>query len=330
MWFLRVAVFSLLLPLFTLQINSFKIKYGNPRNLFIIKQIIPKNMYEFKTLIGYIEIDDNFNIIGIDTKSKGLSKLPPEQLKPILEQLRAYVSDYRAKNIEVVKGQIRESIEPEILVIQSIRIYEELNKVANMLLKRLRELFEYNNPELSKDLEDNVAFVNKILSVEDLNSLREKNSMGKSFDSEALDIIRSLALRIKDLYNERGKNREYIDNSLRLLMPNTHKIAGAIIAAKLLEHAGSLRRLMELPASTIQLFGAEKALFRHITKGSKSPKHGLLLNHPIVQKSKDKGKAARLLADKLSIALRVDYFKGEFIADRLIDEINVKLGIKDD
>ena len=112
------------------------------------------------------------------------------------------------------------------------------------------------------------------------------------------------------------------------MLPNFHYIAGPLIGAKLLEHAGSVKKLVEMPSSTIQLLGAEKALFRHITKGTKSPKHGLIINHPIVQKAKDKGKASRLLADKLSIAIRIDYFKGEFKADKLLEEIKKKLNLE--
>ena len=99
-----------------------------------------------------------------------------------------------------------------------------------------------------------------------------------------------------------------------------------IWGARLIALAGSFERLATLPASTIQILGAEKALFRHIKTGAKSPKHGVILQHPLVLDAKAKGKAARQVADKISIAARIDFFKGEFRGDILIKELREKLG----
>ena len=110
--------------------------------------------------------------------------------------------------------------------------------------------------------------------------------------------------------------------------PNMLEVAGVLISAKLLEHAGSLRRLMMMPASTIQILGAEKALFRHLKTGKKAkpPKYGILSQHPLIGKVKKEeyGKVARTLADKISIAVKVDYFKGKFIGDKLKEELEKK------
>ena len=86
---------------------------------------------------------------------------------------------------------------------------------------------------------------------------------------------------------------------------------------------GSLKRLIMLPSSTVQLLGAEEALFRHIKTGARCPKYGVLHDHPLVSRSKKKesGKVARVLASKISIAARVDYAKGKFIGDKLMKEI---------
>ena len=98
--------------------------------------------------------------------------------------------------------------------------------------------------------------------------------------------------------------------------PNLLELAGATIAARLIELGKGLKHLALLPASTVQLLGAEKALFRHLKTGSRSPKYGVIINHPLIQKApRDKrGKAARMLADKLSLCARLDFFKGEFKA----------------
>ena len=80
-----------------------------------------------------------------------------------------------------------------------------------------------------------------------------------------------------------------------------------------------------MPASKIQLLGSEKAFFRYLISGTKSPKYGLLFTHELVQKSRNKGKIARVLADKISIAARIDYFKGEFIGDKLRKQVEARL-----
>jgi len=116
---------------------------------------------------------------------------------------------------------------------------------------------------------------------------------------------------------------KYLERKMTELCPNMTAVAGYLIGAKLLAYAGSTKRLAELPSSTIQLLGAEKALFRHITRNSLPPKYGVLHEHPMIARARkqDHGKVARLLADKISIASRVDYFKGAFIGDKLKEEI---------
>ena len=93
------------------------------------------------------------------------------------------------------------------------------------------------------------------------------------------------------------------------LCPRLQTLATTLIGAQLIEHAGSLKHLAELPSSTIQVLGAEKALFRHLKTGSKPPKFGVIFAHPSITDSQERGKAARRLAGKISIAVKQDYFK---------------------
>ncbi len=101
--------------------------------------------------------------------------------------------------------------------------------------------------------------------------------------------------------------------------PNITVVAGVMVGAKLIALAGDLKRLILFPSSTVQLLGAEKALFRHMKTGARVPKHGIIHEHALVAKAskENKGKAARALADKISMAAKIDYFKGEFIGDKL-------------
>ncbi len=111
------------------------------------------------------------------------------------------------------------------------------------------------------------------------------------------------------------------------IAPNIKELAGPLLGARLIAKAGGLKKMAELPASTIQVLGAEKALFRHLTKGTRPPKHGILFQHPWVRNAKrwQRGKIARSLAAKLAIAAKEDYFEGRFIADKLKKELEERI-----
>lgn len=232
-------------------------------------------------------------------------------------------------NIAIVKKAISESVKQEQFIIQSINAIEELDRICNGLSKRLREWYGYYFPEAVERINDNEIFVRTILQ-KDKNELMKEfhiaTSMGPNISSEIekidIDKILEFARQIQSIYDERESLKNYLEELMKTLCPNINAVAGYIIGAKILEKAGSLKHLSMLPSSTIQLLGAEKALFRHLrNKKIRPPKHGLIINHPFVLDSKNKGKSARMLSAKISIASKVDYFKGEYIGDKLKEEL---------
>ena len=122
--------------------------------------------------------------------------------------------------------------------------------------------------------------------------------------------IKPLALTCLNLRQERESPAKSLEETMKRELPNFTELAGAVIGAKMLARLGSRKRLAFSPASTLQMVGAEKALFMHFRKGVKGPKYGYLFQHPLVKGAKDavKGRVARSLAAKLSIAVRKDYF----------------------
>lgn len=126
---------------------------------------------------------------------------------------------------------------------------------------------------------------------------------------------------VKALIKEDNDVKENFEEMCR----NLCSLAGKELGLKLISHAGSLKKLASMPSSKIQLLGAEKALFKHLKHGTPSPKHGMIFHHPLVSKAKNKGKAARLLADKIAIAARIDYFRGKFIGDMLRKQVKEKI-----
>jgi nucleolar protein 56 len=133
------------------------------------------------------------------------------------------------------------------------------------------------------------------------------------------DKLKRLAENLLSLYSYRVDLEAHISKVTEEVAPNLSEVGGSIVAAKLIEKAGSLRKLAMMPSSTVQVLGAEKALFRSKKTDAKPPKHGLIFQHPYIHTKprKLRGRASRALASKLSIAARADAFSGNPIGAEL-------------
>jgi nucleolar protein 56 len=231
---------------------------------------------------------------------------------------KKYFKQFYEKNLKLTKKAIKDSVQEDQLIMQAISNVNELDKVENILTKRLREWYSLYLPELSENVANHDKFIDLIEKPkkELIEEFSVEQTMGADLNKFHTDEIKLLAEQIKDIKKLRNKHETYLKKIMEKVCPNLLELAGTTIGAKLIELAKGLRRLALLPASTVQLLGAEKALFRHIKTGARSPKYGILVHHPIVQNVKRsmKGKAARMLADKLSLCARLDYFKGKFKA----------------
>lgn len=239
---------------------------------------------------------------------------------------RKYYPQFYNKNLKITRNSIKESVNNDLLIIQTINSIDEINKNTNLLVKRLREWYSLYNPEASNRVADHESFASIIIKktknqlLKELN-INENDSLGANLEDKDVSAILLLAAQLNNLYKLKKHYEGYLEQLEKETCPNFMEVAGATIAAKLISHAGSLRRLVEMPSSTIQILGAEKALFRHMRNKKRNlpPKYGIIHEHQLIQKSKEEmhGKAARALADKLSIAVKIDYFKGKFIGDKL-------------
>jgi len=216
-------------------------------------------------------------------------------------------------NRERTERDIRKSVKTENLMSQSISNIEELNRTINLLSKRLREWYGLYFPELNEDVSDNETYA-KIVAEKKRTQLSKQMkvvTIGAELGDLDVKQIKALAKQIQSLIILRESEKKYIENLMEELCPNLKEVATATIGAELIAHTGSLERLAEMTSSTIQLLGAEKALFRHLkNKNSSCPKHGIIINHPIMgeARQRDKGKAARHLASAITMAARIDYF----------------------
>ena len=221
----------------------------------------------------------------------------------------------QAEFIAITAKKISASVTWDTLLCQAIRSTDEIDKSINLLSKRLREWYEWHNPEFSRSVESHEKFAELILNSDRNKLLAElninpKDSMGAELSEKDLAPILILANQVMQLKVLRETTTIYIHEQMKIHLPNFTAIAGAQVGAKLLGTVGTVTRLVKMTSSTIQVLGAEKALFRHLKTGARPPKHGLLFQHPLVSKAKpgNRGKIARMIANALSLAVRTDYF----------------------
>jgi len=309
--------------------------------------------YVFTNVIGSFVFDENIKLVEsvkyrdatefenrhssekkLKIKFSDINETPSEILKSILHYFKneKFKKDFHDQNIKVAKDKVKNSVAYDTLLIQATNGINEIDKSINMLSRRLREWYELHNPEFSRSESNNEIFANKVFRKNKKELLKDINissSFGADLKDSDLIPIKNLAGKIDGLYKLRQDQEKYIEKLMEKFCPNIKSIAGSLLGAKLIEHAGSLKKMVEMPSSTIQILGAEKALFRHMIKGNKPPKYGILHSHSMIAKSPHKlhGKIARFLADKICIASKVDFFKGKFIGDKLKKELEEKFKI---
>lgn len=215
----------------------------------------------------------------------------------------------------LTKESVKKSSEKkDKLIVESIRALDEIDQVLNLLSERLREWYSLYYPELDKKIKDNYAYAKTIHT-----GAPAKDAMGAHLAGADEAVIREFAKHILDLFEERKTLEEYITVETQKVAPNLSSLIGPVLSARLLSSAGGLEELARLPSSTIQVLGAEKALFRHLRTGAKPPKHGLIFQHPMVNRAprKLRGKISRSLAAKIAIVARVDCYSADFVADEV-------------
>jgi nucleolar protein 56 len=246
---------------------------------------------------------------------------------------------------KITKDEIKEKMSKrEALLIPSVQLLSDLDNTLNGLSNRLREWYGINFPEMSDKVSEHVEYAQIVLNMGEKESITikklQKIKIGKNdakkikkaaeesigADLVEIDIIpiKNYAKIILNLYKYRMELSEYIASLSLDIAPNLHKMAGPILSAKLIEKAGGLQKMARLPASTIQILGAEKAMFRALKTGAKQPKHGLIYQHPYVHSAprKERGSRSRNLAAKIAIAARADFFTGTYIADNLVSRLS--------
>lgn len=309
-----------------------------------------------KLPFGVFVVDENLNVLErhfFKTPEEGVksvleSTVPkefegcetlPEKLLPELRtrfrELAGERMNFREYNefmnrfaIIFSKTKISRLSRRDKLIIQVASAISDLDKILNLMSERLREWYALHYPEFEES--DHAKFAQAIAE-----RGRRENfegfefSVGMEFEERDADAVKKYAKNLFELYRLREWLNEYLEELVKKEMPNIYALLGHVIAARLLASAGSLEKLAKMPSSTIQLLGAEKALFRYLRSRGKTkpPKHGIIFLSPYIAKapSGKRGKIARLLAAKLAVAARMDYYTKEDKGEELKRELEERI-----
>lgn len=216
-------------------------------------------------------------------------------------------------------------------LVQAIRNLDDQIVTINLYNERLHEWYGMHFPELADYAKDS-KYADLIARYGERDAIMEElgieiESIGADFNDEDMRAVMDLADTLYRLYDDESRTEEYIQGIVEEACPNMCAMVGGPLAARLISLSGGLERLTSLPSSTVQLLGAEKAMFRHLKSGKKSPKHGVIYQHPEVHKAPywQRGNIARALAGKILIAAKVDQYHGEFCGNRLNEEFMARV-----
>jgi len=283
------------------------------------------------------------------TVSKLRNRLPSILVRlRIIESKDDYEQFVRDVSLELAKGAITEATtKRDLYAIQTVRCIEDLDKTLNLLAGRIREWYGLHFPELDRLVEKHDTYIRLIqilggresFSLEALVkqgipqdkataiSVSAQKSPGAEISGPDLEWLREVCGTVLQMYKLRDAAEKYTDKIMAEVAPNMTSVLGAVLSAKIISMAGGLENVAKLPASTLQVLGAEKALFRTLKTGARPPKHGVIFQYAAIHQSPKwlRGKIARAVAGKMAIAARMDAFGGADTGGKMREALEKKI-----
>ena len=261
------------------------------------------------------------------------------------EEVRELIHDV---TVEMARIKVKRATQKrDLLIGQAANAMGDLDRILNLLIGRSREWYSLHFPELSRLIDKHETYARLVANLGRRENFSAKNleneglqqrkatqiakgmegSMGADLRKEDIDLIQVICKRTLELYKLRESIEQYIETVMAEVAPNLTSVVGPLLGARFIALSGGLTNLAKLPSSTVQVLGAEKALFRSLRTGTRPPKHGILFQHSLIHKAKRRlrGKTARALAGKLSIAARVDAFSGKFMGESLKTDLEKRI-----
>ena len=262
-----------------------------------------------------------------------------------VQELRRFLHD---SFVELARQKVQEaSSRRDLMITQAVLALDDLEKTFNLFSNRLREWYGYHFPELSNIIAESDLYVRMIASFGNRANFEEakltkdglegakagqlaraaQSSMGASLRREDVEEIVNFAEALLQWYKSRKQLENYLETVMREVVPNTLELTGSTLGARLISATGGVENLAKKSASTIQVIGAEKALFRSLQSGSRPPKHGLIFQHKDVHQAPrwQRGKISRALAGKIAIAARIDAYSGEYRGSEICDDFQKRV-----
>ena len=311
-------------------------------------QVIVQNLNLNRTLSskGFNAVIDYEDPI-IDAFQKGF--IENVQNMGLFKSRNDYMRFLRQTVILLTRERVRQSAEKrDGLIVHAIETIDDLDKTINLFSNRLREFYGMHFPELVDAIENHNTFakivsetgnkskIDKKLLVDEINLPEKKaeellasrdTSMGSPLLDQDIVIIQDQAKIIVELFQRRQALEKWMEEAMNAIAPNICAVVNPLLGARLISLAGSLKALALCPSSKIQILGAEKALYRTIKTGAPPPKHGVIFQDPRLNQSKwwQRGKIARVISGRLSIAARMDFFEAEDKSKDLAQEVTDKI-----
>jgi nucleolar protein 56 len=325
---------------------------------------VPEEIRQFiEKLRPFDSISVNDASVGAVLRQAGLnSQLMPEDQQQWIQGskpdfiIKASFADNSEEAMQRLRGfaislsssRVKEASERlDLHIIQSINALDELDKIINTVGARLREWYGLHFPELDNLIQSLIAYAEIVsraglrqnITAEILQGagMQDKKvevildaarrSKGGDMTPENLAMVKRLADQVISQSDLRRVLADHVEVAMETVAPNVKELLTVTVGARIIAKAGSLARLATLPASTIQVLGAEKALFRALKTGARPPKHGLLFQHPLVHSAPkwQRGKIARAVASKVAIAARIDYYRHAGKDTTIQDRLNTRL-----
>jgi nucleolar protein 56 len=218
-----------------------------------------------------------------------------------------------------IEGQLSD---PTRHLVQAVSYLDESHDIENRMVERLVAWVRLQAPGLVDEVEDGRELARRVARRD-----AAEVGLGSTLDPNEHRALTGLATSIVQQVEAREPLERFVAELARDVAPNVAQLTTPAIAARLIQHAGSLEELAKQPASTIQMLGAERAVFQHLTEGAPPPKHGVIYRHPMIHEAhpSDRGSIARAVAAKIAIAARADAFTGNDVAGELAAELNSRV-----
>uniref|UniRef100_A0A8C2BKK3 Nucleolar protein 58 n=1 Tax=Cyprinus carpio TaxID=7962 RepID=A0A8C2BKK3_CYPCA len=300
----------------------------------VLKKVVAKEAHEQLAItdakLGGV-IKEKLNLSCVNSPAVA------ELMRGIRNQMEGLITGLPAREISAMSLGLAHSLsryklkfspdKVDTMIVQAISLLDDLDKELNNYIMRCREWYGWHFPELGKIITDNLAYCKSVRKIGDRTNVASMDlsdilpeeieaevklaaeiSMGTEVSEEDIANIMHLCDQVIEITEYRSQLYDYLKNRMMAIAPNLTVMVGELVGARLISHAGSLLNLAKHPASTVQILGAEKALFRALKTRRDTPKYGLIYHASLVGQTtaKNKGKISRMLAAKTALAIRYD------------------------